>query len=62
MAQKLADVIFRRTTLGLSGYPGVARLQACAAIMARELGWDDERTHREVDAVQAVFGTPMQGI
>jgi glycerol-3-phosphate dehydrogenase len=57
MAHKLADVVFRRTNLGIAGDPGDARLRACAAVMAEELGWDVGRAQREVEEVRAVFST-----
>lgn len=57
MACKLVDVIMRRIELGSAGYPGDAVVNACAAIMAAELGWDDARTRQEIAAVRAVFGT-----
>jgi glycerol-3-phosphate dehydrogenase len=53
MAQKLADVLFRRTTLGVSGELEGACLRACAAIMATELGWDETTLSKEVEEVQA---------
>jgi len=40
MAEKLRDVIFRRTELGTAGYPGDACFKICAEIMGTELGWD----------------------
>ena len=55
MAEKLRDVIFRRTELGTAGNPGDACLKVCAEIMAAELGWDKERTHRELEEARAVF-------
>ena len=55
MAQKLTDVIFRRTELGSAGYPGDTCLKTCAAIMSKALGWDKARTQKEVEKVQAVF-------
>ena len=48
MAQRLADVVLRRTELGTTGYPGDAALQRCAAWMAAELGWDPARTEGEL--------------
>jgi glycerol-3-phosphate dehydrogenase len=57
MAQKLSDVVFRRAGLGTVGNPGDACLETCAAIMARELGWDGVRTQRELKEVKAVFST-----
>jgi glycerol-3-phosphate dehydrogenase len=55
MAQKLADVIFRRTDLGTAGYPGDYCLATCAEIMAAELGWDEDKTELEIDEVKSVF-------
>ena len=57
MAQKLSDVVFRRAGLGTAGNPGHAWLETCAAIMAKELGWDEVRTQRELKEVKAVFST-----
>ena len=55
MAQRLGDVIFRRTELGTAGYPGDTCIATCAAIMATELGWDEEKTQREIAEVRATF-------
>lgn len=55
MAQKLGDIIFRRTELGTAGYPGDACLRTCAQIVATELGWDKERTQKELEEVRSVF-------
>jgi glycerol-3-phosphate dehydrogenase len=55
MAQKLSDVVFRRTDLGTAGHPGEEALQACAALTARELEWDQGRLERELDEVKAAF-------
>ena len=60
MAQKLTDVVFRRTSLGLAGNRGDVALDASAAIMSRELGWDDLRSRREVDEVKMVFSGSCQ--
>ncbi len=57
MAQKLADVIRRRTELGSAGYPGDAAVQASAGLMATELGWSAEKTQQEIRDVQAVYKT-----
>jgi glycerol-3-phosphate dehydrogenase len=58
MAQKLADVVFRRTGLGSAGNPGEASLRACARVMAEELGWEEAKVRRELDEVRAVFPGP----
>ena len=55
MAQKLTDVVFRRTGLGTVGNPGETSLQMCAVIVAEELGWDAKRTQMELGEVREVF-------
>lgn len=55
MAAKLTDVVFRRTGLGTIGYPGREILKNCAAIMATELGWGQERIQAEIQAVEAKY-------
>ncbi len=55
MAQKLTDVIFRRTELGTAGYPGDACLKTCAEIMAAELGWNEQRTLNELGETRAAY-------
>jgi glycerol-3-phosphate dehydrogenase len=55
MAHKLSDVAFRRTNLGTGEYPGDSALQACAALMSTELGWDKQRVRREVEETAAAF-------
>jgi len=55
MARTLADVILRRTELGAGGRPDDACLQACADLMAAELGWEPARTNQEIANVLAAF-------
>jgi hypothetical protein len=55
MAQKLADVVFRRTDLGTGGYPGEVALMQCAELMTTELGWTENRVRQELDEVNAAF-------
>jgi glycerol-3-phosphate dehydrogenase len=57
MAQKLTDVVFRRTELGSAGNPGEIVLKTCAAIMAKELDWDEARIQSEIKEVKAVFSS-----
>jgi glycerol-3-phosphate dehydrogenase len=57
MAQKLSDVIRRRTELGSAGYPGDAAVKNCAAIMAAELGWNAERVQQEIREVKGIYST-----
>lgn len=51
MAQRLGDVIFRRTALGVFGLPAKPQIEACASIMADELRWDDRRKQAELEAL-----------
>ncbi|MBN2030715.1 glycerol-3-phosphate dehydrogenase/oxidase [bacterium] len=55
MAQKLADVVLRRTDLGSGQRPGKESIQACAEIMAQEYGWNQERIKREIEEVNAIY-------
>ncbi|NEO45480.1 MAG: glycerol-3-phosphate dehydrogenase/oxidase [Moorea sp. SIO4A3] len=48
MAEKLVDVVFRRTDLGSAGYPGDEPLRVCAQLMAGELGWNEADTEAEL--------------
>jgi glycerol-3-phosphate dehydrogenase len=52
MAQKLADVVFRRTELATGEHPGEAALRSCAELMASELKWDGCRGQQEVAEVE----------
>ena len=52
LAQRLTDVVFRRTALGVTGSVGDAQLNACSAIMAAELGWSQARAQREVEELK----------
>ncbi|PIP35438.1 MAG: glycerol-3-phosphate dehydrogenase [Desulfobacterales bacterium CG23_combo_of_CG06-09_8_20_14_all_52_9] len=55
MAQKLADVIFRRTDLGTGGYPGDAAFEDCANLMMSEMGWDQDRLRIEKEEALNAF-------
>lgn len=57
MAVKLADVIFRRTALGMAGHPGDSCLRDCARIMAQELGWSSAKAQSEVEETRVAFKT-----
>jgi glycerol-3-phosphate dehydrogenase len=48
MALHLTDVVLRRTMLGKAGPPPQGALERAAAIMARELGWDEDRRQEEL--------------
>ncbi len=55
MALTLCDLVFRRTGLAKGGWPGLACLEACAGIMAEELGWSAAERQRQVDEVRQAF-------
>jgi glycerol-3-phosphate dehydrogenase len=55
MALTLSDLVFRRIGLGRSGWPGLACLDACADLMAEELGWSATEKQSQVEKVEQVF-------
>lgn len=55
MAQKLGDVVFRRTDLGSAEYPGESEIRICAEIMAKELGWADTRLRSEINELKSTI-------
>lgn len=48
MAQKLTDVVFRRTELGTVGHPGEKILEICAQEMAKQLRWPSQKVQEEL--------------
>ncbi len=48
MAETLADVLLRRTMVGYGPQVALDVDEAAAGVAARHLGWDEERTQREV--------------
>lgn len=55
MAQKLSDIVFRRTDLCLTGIPGEGSLSVCADIAANEMKWSQSRKKEEIEYVKAAF-------
>ena len=55
MAQKLSDVVFRRTDLCTGGYSDKETLQRSAALAAKELGWNDDRLQQELGEVMQAY-------
>ena len=55
MALTLGDVIFRRTGAGTGAPPSAGTLAACASLMAKELGWSEEKTSQEIEQVQQAY-------
>jgi len=54
-ALKLTDVVLRRTDLGSGECPADDCLQACADLMAGELGWNRERISIEINQVKEKY-------
>ncbi|HEY6632479.1 MAG TPA: glycerol-3-phosphate dehydrogenase/oxidase [Rhizobiaceae bacterium] len=52
----LEDVLLRRTPLAIRGDISSALVERVAGVMAGELGWDDERTGREIETFVADLG------
>jgi len=55
MAERIGDVVFRRTDFGTGGHPGEEALQECARTMASLLGWDGNRVREEIDEARNDF-------
>jgi glycerol-3-phosphate dehydrogenase len=55
MAVTLADVVVRRTRLGVAGYPGYEAAREAAALMAHELGWNAAHIEAEVQALRKFY-------
>jgi glycerol-3-phosphate dehydrogenase len=55
MAQKMSDVVLRRTDLGVAGKPTEESLRSVATIMAGELGWDQGKTDQEIKEVESIY-------
>lgn len=57
-ARTLTDVLLRRTGVGTLGLPADDVLQACADVLAAELGWDDSRHDAEVEQAVTALSLP----
>lgn len=55
MACTLSDIIFRRSQIGASGYPGDQTLDFCASVLAERLGWSSARIAEEKSNVREQF-------
>jgi glycerol-3-phosphate dehydrogenase len=55
MAQKLVDIVQRRTELGSAGFPQNGALQACASVLADEMGLDESRIEKSLQEVGAAY-------
>ncbi|HUI61529.1 MAG TPA: FAD-dependent oxidoreductase [Steroidobacteraceae bacterium] len=56
MAQRMTDIVFRRTEMGTGGHPGSAALEELQALLTRELRWSEHRAAQERTAVDDEFG------
>ena len=52
MAQRMGDVVFRRTELGTGGHPGAGALQELQELLGKELGWSAQRAAEERELVE----------
>jgi glycerol-3-phosphate dehydrogenase len=57
MAQRLSDVVFRRTDLGMNAQVDNADIMTCAEMMAGELNWNRDRIKKEIDEVMSVLSS-----
>ena len=55
MAEKLSDVVFRRTEPGATGSPCQSTLQTIGRVLAGELGWSHARLEQEIEGVNQAF-------
>lgn len=55
MAQKLTDVVMRRTDLGSAAAPAPQALNTCVSVAGAELGWDQKRSQKEIQEVLRVY-------
>jgi glycerol-3-phosphate dehydrogenase len=54
-AQRMSDIVFRRTELGTDGHPGEAALDELQALLSAELGWSQQRAADERAGVEREF-------
>ncbi len=59
MAQKLSDIIFRRTEIGVDGYPGQETLAFCAQVMGEQLAWTTARIQQEIAETTQFFAPAL---
>jgi glycerol-3-phosphate dehydrogenase len=54
-AQRMGDIVFRRTELGTDGHPGPAALDELQVLLSQELGWSSQRAAAERALVEQEF-------
>lgn len=62
MAQKLSDVVLRRTDRGTAGIPSESSLTNTASIMGKELGWSGAKIMGEIEEVKQAYPSFLQTI
>jgi glycerol-3-phosphate dehydrogenase len=55
MAQKLSDVVLRRTDMGSAGIPPTSDLEAVSTLMGKELGWSAAKMGDEIEDVKRAY-------
>ena len=55
MAEKLADVVRRRTELGSAGCPEEHSLKICANLVGEELDWDKSKKQTEIEETKSIY-------
>jgi glycerol-3-phosphate dehydrogenase len=60
-AVHLTDVVLRRSPMGSASCPSAPALEAAAAIMAKQLSWDDATTEGEIKAVYRLYEPLTRG-
>ncbi len=54
-AQRMSDIVFRRTEMGTDGHPGAPALDELQALLGSELGWSAQRIAAERNIVEHEF-------
>jgi glycerol-3-phosphate dehydrogenase len=62
MAIKLADVVFRRTSLGEPPGPDRVAVEAAARVAGSELGWNAARQEAEIEEVMRHTGAAVEAV
>ncbi len=57
MAMTLEDMVMRRTSIGQFGPPEAGVVNRVAKMMAAQLGWNDEKTAREIESLLPLYRT-----
>jgi glycerol-3-phosphate dehydrogenase len=61
MAQKLSDVVLRRTDRGTAGLPSDSDLRVMSLHLSNELGWSVEKTRAEIDELKKYYPPFLRG-